>query len=103
MANGDRIDVFIVGKGANHRVRPAAAIIRKGQTRICFRNLTVGKARLFFPGGFLDRELLELEGHAEGCATITAEDPGEHAYAVWVAESRDFAIGESSPRIIIDR
>ena len=103
MANGVKNDVFIVGRGANHRVRPATAIIPKEQSAICFRNLTHGDATLFFPGGFLAQTVLELAAGAQACVDIAGREPGEHTYAVWVSEGRDFAVGESSPRVIIDR
>jgi hypothetical protein len=103
MENGLHIDVFIVGRGANHRVRPATVTIPKTQTAICFRNLTGGAASLFFPGGFLAESSLELTAGSEACVDIRTPESGEYTYAVWVSESRDFAIGESSPRVNIDR
>jgi hypothetical protein len=98
------IDVFVVNDGGEYFVRPATAIVRATQGVVWFENLSDSSVEIRFPGGFLAPDLT-LGPRMEMAATVMAREPGLYLYDVVAAVrgEKKAVLGESSPKIIVDR
>lgn len=108
MSNGPS-DVFILQTGRGYLVRPAVFVARDPFT-ITFRNLTGAAASLHFPQPGFKAESSSVPPDGQTRVVVDPAVPaGYYPYAVSIesgrapAVFRDFAHGESSPGVIIDK
>lgn len=95
---------IIRGKEGTFRVVPGHVFVERG-TPIVFTAVDTGPITLLFPDEALfgaEKRVIDVpEGGSTRKDHLVAEHPGNYPYCVFIDKARDFAVGDSHPRIVV--